>query len=512
MGPLLGLMVAAVGLSIAYLFAHAASRTRGEAWRRAARAAGVSDLVSTDLLGIETGVTGRAGMLRVTLERYKHGRHERGTRVVIDGLGHPSYEFALRKEGLGSAIEKVFGEREIELGDDEFDRRAYIHGSPRVVHAVLGGETRSLVGELIDGRIPTGGSQTLKARVAVSDGALRAEIPEKAFRPGGERLPEALVTLLKAARGLALPDDIPARLAGNARSDALPQVRLSNLLTLTRDYPDYEATKTALRAACEDADDEVRLRSAMALGEEGRDVLLGLASSTEVADGRSARAVTALGEHLDPDVAGRILHEALQARRRATARASVLALGRVGRAEVIEPLAETLDEEDDALVVAAANALGAIGDPAAEPPLIAALDREGPSIWPAIAEALGQVGTAAAVAPLREMASRFPFDLGLRRASRQAIAQIQSRLTGATPGQLALADGDTGQLSLAEKGLVGQVSLADQAEGEAESAVSARDETHWPTDQQGGDLTAGDDGSPSPTERPRSRPRLPDED
>jgi hypothetical protein len=64
------------------------------------------------------------------------------------------------------------------------------------------------------------------------------------------------------------------------------------------------------------------------------------------------------------------------------------------------------------------------------------------------------------------MASRFPFDLGLRRASRQAIAEIQSRLTGATPGQLALADGDAGQLSLAEESVQGRVSMADEAEGD----------------------------------------------
>jgi hypothetical protein len=155
--------------------------------------------------------------------------------------------------------------------------------------------------------------------------------------------------------------------------------------------------------------------------------------------------------------------------------------------EVVAPLGRALAEEDDALVVSAAQALGAIGDPAAEPPLIAALDREGPAVWPAIAEALGKVGTATAVAPLREMAGRFPFDLGLRRASRQAIAEIQSRLTGATPGQLALADGGSGQLSLADEGVEGRVSMA----AEAEEATTADDQTQWPTDK-------ADEESPSP--------------
>jgi HEAT repeat protein len=510
MGLLGGLMAAGIVLSVVYLFAHAAARTRGEAWRRAAQAAGVTDLVSTDLLGIETGVTGKVGMLRVTLERYQRGRHERGTRIVIDGLGHPSYEFALRKEGVGSAIEKAFGEREIEVGDDEFDRRVYIHGSPRIVHAVLDGETRPLVGDLIEGRIPTGESSSVKARVAVSDGALRAEIRERGFRPGGERLPEALVTLLKAALGLVHPDDVPARLAEHVRKDPLPQVRLSNLLTLTREYPDYDVTKEALRTACDDADPEVRLRAAVALGEEGRDVLLGLASSTDVGDARSARAVSALGEHLELQAAEGILREALQSDRRATARAAVLALGRIGGGEVVGPLAEALDDDSDDVFVAAAEALGATGSPAAEAPLIVALDREGPSVWPAVAEALGKVGTAAAVAPLREMAGRFPFDLGLRRASRQAIAEIQSRLTGARPGQLALADGESGQLSLAEESPQGQVSLVGHSEGSAEGEAGGEDETHWPTDETAGDEPASPPaneepsaGSPPPPTRQR---------
>jgi hypothetical protein len=171
---------------------------------------------------------------------------------------------------------------------------------------------------------------------------------------------------------------------------------------------------------------------------------------------------------------------------------------------VIGPIAKALEEEDDALVVAAARALGTIEDPAAEPPLIAALDREGPTVWPAIAEALGKVGSAAAVAPLRSMASRLPFDLGLRRASRQAIAEIQSRLTGATPGQLTLADGGTGQLSLAEEGREGRVSMASEPE-----ATDAEDETHWPTDEAAEgepESSASSDETPADSP-PRPTPR-----
>ena len=153
--------------------------------------------------------------------------------------------------------------------------------------------------------------------------------------------------------------------------------------------------------------------------------------------------------------------------------------------------------------MAAAEALGATGAPAAEGPLIAALGRGEPSAWPAIAAALGLVGTAEAVAPLRAMAGRFPFDLPLRRSARQAIAEIQSRLTGATPGQLALASGEAGQLSLAEERGEGRVSITDGAPADPE----ADGEVQWPTDA----TTAGDvgaEGEPTPRD-PESIPRRP---
>ena len=332
MSPLITFLAVGVVASVVYLFTHAAAQARSRAWRSAAHAAALTDVTTSDFLGIETGLTGRSGMLRVSLERYQRGKHEKGTRIVIDGLGHPSYEFALRKEGVGSAIEKAFGEREIELGDDDFDRRAYIHGSPRVVHAILDSETRALVGELIDGRVPTGDRGTpLKARVAVSDGALRAEIPERSFSPGGRPTPAgAADALLEAARRLTLPDDLPGRLAENVRTEPLPQVRLANLLTLNREYPGNKATRAALRRPAMTPTTRCDCGLPSPSGTRGMTSCGQIATSLEVADGRAARAVTALREALTADEAKAILEEALGAGRRVTARAAVGVLARIG--------------------------------------------------------------------------------------------------------------------------------------------------------------------------------------
>ena len=123
------------------------------------------------------------------------------------------------------------------------------------------------------------------------------------------------------------------------------------------------------------------------------------------------------------------------------------------------PLVKVLAIEKGELAEAAARALGETGRPEAEAPLIGALDDPDPAVALAAAVALGRSGSAAAVAPLRQLEIASP-DAAHRRAARQAIAEIQERLTGASPGQLSLTEGETGQLSLAEDE-AGRVSLPE---------------------------------------------------
>jgi hypothetical protein len=74
------------------------------------------------------------------------------------------------------------------------------------------------------------------------------------------------------------------------------------------------------------------------------------------------------------------------------------------------------------------------------------------------------------VLPLKEAAERFSRDAELSRATRQAIAEIQSRLPGASPGQLSLAGADAGQLSLTQAD-AGQLSLAQADSGQLSLAT-----------------------------------------
>jgi HEAT repeat protein len=301
-----------------------------------------------------------------------------------------------------------------------------------------------------------------------------------------------------------------ARVAAGSRGHAWRQAATTVGLTdiVSMRFLGVEKGLTGLLAASSDDDDEVRLRAAMALGDLGREVLLQVASSSEVTDDRAARALTALGEHLAGARAIGILRDALAAGRAATARAAVDALGRLGGRDVVEPLSAVLLAEDDELARSAAAALGSSGKPTAEPALIAALDRAAPRTWIAVAEALGEVGTAAAVEPLRELGDRHLLGLSFQRASRQAIAEIQARL-GVSPGQLALAEGESGRLALTETGLEGRVSVPVEGESSSHVEGDAADETQWPTDktkkQQA--VVEGDAEMPAGVEPPRRRGR-----
>ncbi|HEY7215908.1 MAG TPA: HEAT repeat domain-containing protein, partial [Thermoanaerobaculia bacterium] len=163
-------------------------------------------------------------------------------------------------------------------------------------------------------------------------------------------------------------------------------------------------------------------------------VLLQLAESLED-DAVSAEAVKILHRELPFERATAILDHALHGHRNKTARACL----------------EVLGLSEDAA--------------AAEPALIPALQHESKEVQTAAAKALGRVGSAAAVLPLQEMAERSWLDRDLSGAAQQAIAEIQSRLPGAKPGQLSLAEAEAGQLSLAQDA-AGQLSIATVRPGQ----------------------------------------------
>jgi len=332
----------------------------------------------------------------------------------------------------------------IEIGEDRFDQAFYVEGPAPLLFALLDAEARRLL-------------------IAVPENALRIAHGELRAKAGLASFTETLRLLLDLARHLSQPLDVAQRLARNAREDASSEARLRNLLVLVRELPGETVTREALRAACTDPSPKVRLRAAEVLGADTHSLLLELAASTED-DTAGARAVALLGRELPPERTREILGQALRHSLFKTARACLEALGGSSDPADIDLLAKALMRETGDRLATVVQALEATHSPAAEPPLLAALRHIRTDVRVAAARTLGRIGTAAAVLPLQETAAQTR-EQDLRRAALQAVAEIQSRLPGASPGQLSLAPPDAGQLSLAETE-AGQLSLADAASGQ----------------------------------------------
>src|SRR6185369_9099502 len=314
---------------------------------------------------------------------------------------------------LATSFRPFVGGRETKIGDRRFEVTFRLLGPSRLVSSLLDAETRRLM-------------TSLESWMEITGGELRMRMLTK-------RAPLLLPTFLEIARRFARPLDVAQRLAENAQKDPVAGVRLHNLVLLLSELPGDPKTVAVLRAACSDPSPQVRLRAARELGAEGGGVLAELAGTAED-DAVSAEAVSLLGRDLPLQPTREILDQALHRRRILTACACLEALGLGGDAADVQVLGNVMAGETGELAVAAANALG-------------------------------HLGSAAAVLLLKEAAEGSPRDYDFLKATRQAIAEIKSRLPRASPGQLSLASTEAGSLSLAPAE-AGRLSLAGDPAGQ----------------------------------------------
>jgi hypothetical protein len=332
---------------------------------------------------------------------------------------------------------------DLETDDPNFDAAFRVLGPPPIVHAILTDPVRLELVKL---------QHLADVEVMAEKGELRLLV-EGPSASREDTLKELAIRALELAPGLAVPDDLPGRLAQNALGSQKAGVRLRQLLTLSREYPDNPIARNAFRAATKDRDLEVRLRAGIALGGEGRDVLLSLALNPHADDSCASRAVDALGAALTPQDAARLC-----GRGPLLARSAVAALAHAQKPESVPVLGRVLMTLGGDLAAQAAQALADLNLPDAERPLIEALAAPDDRARLAAAEALAQVGTVVAVASLEDAGHRWGGEL--QKVARRAVAEIQGRLVGAEPGQVSLAgESEAGGLSLADdRG--GEVSLS----------------------------------------------------
>jgi len=104
---------------------------------------------------------------------------------------------------------------------------------------------------------------------------------------------------------------------------------------------------------------------------------------------------------------------------------AVMALARMGK-PAVEPLIQSLKNEDRSARFSAAVALGKIGDPRAIEPLIRALRDEAWNVRIAVATALGEIGDERAVEPLTQALNDDNEDV--RMGAKKALEKIKTRV------------------------------------------------------------------------------------
>jgi hypothetical protein len=434
-------------------------------WRAAALRAGLGEIRPTPFGG-GGGLVARANGRKVQLCSCRGRRgpeYLSGTEVAIVG----NSGLTIRAPDDFSPLAELRAGDLISTGEESFDAAVVVHGRPDVAHAVLDATTRDVLRELIGGRVAVAGERTaLPARVLMVKGELRVQLMDARGGPDTFSLAGALQTLLAISERLQRPGDIPARLAENVRCEPEPQIRLADLKLLGDSQPPAELMTEAVNRALEDESQQVQLWAALKRRDaKSRELLWTIASGEWSEDACAERALQALGvltDGLPLEALQPILAHALRTDRQRTAWVCLLGLGQTGGATVVEPLVGVLQMDAGELCVAAARGLGLCRSPAAEAPLIEALQKHAsPPVRVEAAAALGKVGSAAAVLPLQE-ALENASEADLRRAARLSVVEIQSRLRGATPGQLSLAEGgEAGELSLAPEDATGRVSLAE---------------------------------------------------
>jgi len=386
---------------------------------------------AAQLLSLETtrsgSMDGMLGDARVTVRTVNRSGHEgfvfTGTwsRIEVEVPGAIPRRIRLRWRPPGRRPSPGT----VATGDALFDSTVELHGDEAELLAVFGAGTRRSVLDLFVG-----------APFELHDGRLSVLRGGLAERPPLMEI--AVRRFVELAAALNIPvDSLPSRLRDTALADPEPGARRRARNVLLQRFMTTPEARDVAEAALEDEDPMVRLHGAMALGEERLEQVENFAQA----------------EALPLEVRLRALEHLVD----------------FAPAEKVMPLASGLFHSADPDVLLALAQVSWRIDHPAVPPLLGRLLVDSANHWElrsATIQALAECGTVEQVEPLLSIADAKLGDAELKKAARTAIARIQSRIEGATAGQLSVA---------AEGWQAGTLAMftpsAEQDENEAEELV-----------------------------------------
>lgn len=376
-----------------------------------------------------------------------HGK-KRETQILVcpTGRGVP-FDLQLTPESFSTSLEKtLLGIEEIATGDEMFDQIFFIRASDEAgALAILDSGTRTAVQTAFSCDSWTVREGRLQSTWS---GFTADEIFAKIDRG------------ISASERLGAPSDIDECLIRNAERNTVMAVRLRNLELVVARRRTQAIEKALIRMASSGIW-TVAIPAAKALGSAG---IPHLASAVASAPAEEAVRAVIILEGLGGSDAHATLRSALGSGYSVVREEAARVLGRHKDAASREAIAHLLDDPTSAGVRrAAADALGKIGGMESAGVLRAALGDVDMGVRSAAATALAACGTVDDVAYLLDRAEHDP-ERGVRRAAREAVAAIQSRLGPAERGQLSVADPTAvaGALSVEPGAGRGDLSIDDQ--------------------------------------------------
>ena len=379
-------------------------------------------------------------------------------RFVVTGPGLLPYGLRLEARNAFAANEVVaFRRSDVVTEVGRFDQWVTVLEQSASAGAVLDRETRELVLE--------GFSTRHVDRLEVENGEV---VCERRHEPeDSSQIVDHFRWMQKLAKRLLDPgNETPGRLAANAASDPIEDVRLANLIALQREFPQKQITDEASRSSLTDPAPQLRLAAAAFLGADGFKTFSELAAAN-VGVGSDIRveALRHLVHRAPRETVIPVLEVLLRDATSEVRREAIIACGTLKHTGAVPLLLARLDPNHAPLASAVARAFGELGDPRAEPALLTILGSSDADVATAAAEALGRLGSVATVQALLNRIDAGSTTGLLRAAARAAIAAIQARQIGADDGQLSLSDAGSpvGTLTIVDETKGGQVSLPEDA-------------------------------------------------
>jgi hypothetical protein len=425
--------------------------------------------------GHRRGVPVRAHFERTTQKVGKHTSVREQVALHAGGDGEIPRGLSVRRDTVGRSLTRLVSGQDEDIGDAGFDGFVELAQLDEYVCAALSQHARELLVELLRG----GGE--------LRDGVLTLE-EEAGMEHGGAWLEQQIELFAQLGAELSvLPSTLHRRLAQNAVADPSAGVRLANLRYLAQ--PGLGSPLSLLedtaRALLTEPDVALRSLAARQLGAEGYPVLSTLAADRAQGTALRVEALEALGQADAPGLEP-LLGELLSRPEEPELLIAVLTgVGTLSLTSLRGAVLRCTDIAHEGVRAAATRALARLVDSPAvqastEQRLLQLLADTSDDVQRASAEALAAVGSVRAVEPLLGL-TRGLGRSALRQSARAAITQIQTRLGDVEAGRLSLADpsleGAVELASTSAAARVGDVSLADEAAGEVESAAADKPHT-----------------------------------